>query len=55
MNKLYVIIWKIKDDFEINRSCFWNPNSAMEKMKKNPEWNYTLVENNNTHMIWEAK
>lgn len=55
MNKLYVIKWMLPNNFEISRSCFWNPTAAKAKMIENPEWEFVLVENNETHMVCEAR
>lgn len=54
MNKLYVIRFKISHDFTISTWSGWDQADAEDKMRKNPEWTYTLVENNDIHKIWEA-
>lgn len=54
MNTLYIIKWMLSNGYEISRSCFWNAKAVKEKMDKNPEWEFTLVEANDIHIIWEA-
>lgn len=55
MNKLYVIRFKISHDYTISTWYGWNQEDAIDKMKNNPEWTFTLVENNDTHKIWDAR
>lgn len=55
MNTLYVIRWILKDNYVISTSTFWNPESVKEKILKNPEWDFTIVEANETHVIWGAR
>jgi len=55
MNRLYIIRWLLPNGFEISRSSFWRRELVEEKMSKNPEWKFELVEANDAHMIWEAR
>jgi len=55
MNKLYIIRWLIADDFVISVCSFWTRSAMLDKMRKNPEWTFSQVENNCVHEIWIAK
>lgn len=55
MNTLYVIKWLLHNGFEISRSSFWSAEAVKEKMEKNPEWKFELVEVNPNRVVWEAR
>lgn len=55
MNKLYVIRFLISHDYCISTWSCWNPASLNNKMARNPEWTFSLKEDNDTHQIWEAR
>lgn len=54
MNKLYCIKFVIREDLVLHRN-FWREELALEYMKKNPEWKFQMVENNDCHQIWEGR
>jgi len=55
MNKLYVIRFLINHDYVISTWYGWNQEDADDKMQKNSEWTFSLVEDNDIHKIWEAR
>jgi len=55
MNKLYVIRFKISHDYVVSTWSAWTQEEAEKKMLLNPEWSFTLVEDNETHKIWDAR
>lgn len=55
MNKMYIIHFRISHDCIVSTWFSWNESDAIEKMKANPEWEYTLSEDNDTHKIWDAR
>ena len=55
MNKLFTIRWLLSDDYVISVSNFWSEAAMNAKIAKNPEWNFTIAENNDCHMIVIAR
>ena len=55
MNKLYIIRFKISHDYTVSTWFSWNEADAVEKMKANPEWKFSLVEDNDAHKLWDAR
>lgn len=55
MNKLYIIKFRLYNDYTISTWYGWNEFDAEEKMKENPEWTFSLVTDNNIHKIWDAR
>lgn len=55
MNKLYIINFKLSNGYTVSTWYGWNEPEAIEKMDKNPEWTFELVEDNDTHKIWDAR
>lgn len=54
MNKLYVINWTLRNGYVISTSTFWDYMKFWVTMRKNPEWTFELVEDNDCHMIYKA-
>ena len=54
MNKLYVIQWTLSNGYIVSVSYFWNESELYDKMRKNPEWSFDIIEDNNTHKIIRA-
>lgn len=54
MNKLYVIRFTLKNGYIISTWTTWTEKAALEKIRKNPEWTFKVVEDNETHKIWSA-
>lgn len=54
MNKLYIIRFKLSNDYTVSTWFSWNEADAIEKMKANPEWEFSLVADNDTHKLWDA-
>ena len=54
MNKLFVINFKLSNGYTVSTWYCWNLEDAKEKMRKNPEWTFEEIENNDTHQIWDA-
>lgn len=54
MNKLYVIRFKLPNGYIVSAWHTWSRQDAEQKMRMNPEWTFSLMENNETHMIWDA-
>ena len=57
MNKLFVIRFLLPGHPEYCLSTWygWSEADAQEKIRKNPEWEFTVSENNEIHKIWEAR
>lgn len=55
MNKLYVIRFLINHDYCVSTWNGWSQEDLDNKMALNPGWDYKLVEDNDTHQIWEAR
>lgn len=55
MNKLFTIKWELQNGYVISVSNFWNQDDLNAKMEKNPEWSFTVTENNDVHMIVIAR
>ena len=55
MNKLYCIKFTIKNGYVVSVYNTFSPEDLREKMRKNPEWSYVLIESNNIHDIYKAK
>ena len=55
MNKLYVIRFKLSNDYTVSTWHTWDEQDALDKIQKNPEWEFTVVEDNGVHQIWDAK
>lgn len=55
MNKLYTIKFELPNGYIISVHNTWNADDQNRKMKANPEWKYTLEEDNETHRIYTAK
>lgn len=55
MNKLYVIRFLLSSGYCVSTYNAWSEEDVVAKMNANPEWEFTLVENNGTHKIWEAR
>ena len=55
MNKLYIIKFLLPNGYFINTWSAWNEKNILEKIKKNPEWKFKVVENNDIHKIWHAE
>ena len=54
MNKLYIIRFKLSNDYTVSTWFSWNEADAIEKMKANPEWEFSLVVDNDTNKVWDA-
>lgn len=54
MNKLYCVKFIVREDLVFHRN-FWDEKLAVEYMKKNPDWHFTLAEDNDCHKIWEGR
>ena len=54
MNKLYVIRFKLSNGYIVSTWSAWSEKEAEEKIRKNPEWEFTVAEDNDTHKIWDA-
>ena len=55
MNKLYCVKFMIAD-FVLSTRNFWNENEAIECINSwAGEWSATVVEDNDTHKIWEMR
>ena len=54
MNKLYIIRFKLTNGYIISTWWTWNESDALDKIQKNPEWEFKVVEDNSTHKIWDA-
>ena len=54
MNKLYIIRFKLSNDYTVSTWYGWSESEAVEKMAKNPEWDYTIVADNDIHKLWDA-
>lgn len=55
MNKLFVIRFRILHDYIVSTWSGWSEEAAREKMKNNPEWTFSLAEDNDVHKIWDAR
>lgn len=55
MNKLYIIRFRLSNDYVISTWSAWTEEAAQDKIRKNPEWTFNVVEDNDTHKIWDAK
>lgn len=54
MNKLYCIKFMLQNRYVISVYNTFNAEALKTKIAKNPEFNYILVESNETHDIYEA-
>ena len=56
MNKLYCIKCYMKEHrYLLAVFNFWNPEEALNKMTSDLSgWEFEIVENNDTHIIWEG-
>lgn len=54
MNKLYVIKWMYRG-YNLKTSYFWNLCELEEDIVEHPDFEFELIENNDTHMIYEAR
>lgn len=54
MNKLYVIRFRLSNGYIISTWSAWSETDALNKMALNPEWTFTLTEDNDIHKIWDA-
>lgn len=55
MNKLYIIHFHLPNGYIISTWTSWNESHVLDKISKNPEWKFTVVEDNRTHKIWDAR
>ena len=55
VNKLYVIHFHLPNGYIISTWTSWNESHVLDKISKNPEWKFTVVEDNSTHKIWDAR
>ena len=55
MNRLYIIRFLISHGFCVSTWYAWDEAVALKKISDNPEWIFTLVEDNDIHAIWEAR
>lgn len=55
MNKLYVINFRLQNGYLLSAWYGWSEQEAVEEMKKNPEWEFTLEADNEIHKIWNAR
>ena len=55
MNKLYIIRFLLSNGYCVSTWSAWSEEAIIDKMKKNPEWKFTVTENNDTHKIWDAR
>lgn len=55
MNKLYIIHFKLYNGYIVSTWTAWSEEAAQDKIRKNPEWTFSIVEDNATHKIWDAK
>jgi hypothetical protein len=55
MNKFYIINYRLPNGYLISCHTFWNYYEAKQMMVEACNWDYELVESNDTHMIWEAE
>ena len=55
MNKLYIIRFKLSNDYVVSTWWAWNEEEIKEKISKNPEWTFTVVEDNEIHKVWDAR
>lgn len=54
MNKLYVINWVYKG-YNLKTSYFWSLEDLEEEMVNHPDFEFELIENNDIHLIYEAR
>ena len=54
MNRLYIIRFRLSNNYIVSTWWAWNEEEAVEKIQKNPEWTFTLAEDNDAHKIWDA-
>ena len=54
MNKLYIIRFTLKNGYVISTWSTRTKKAALEKIRKNPEWSFNIVEDNEIHTIWSA-
>lgn len=55
MNKLYIIRFKLTNGFVVSTWWAWNESDALDKIQKNPEWRFSVVTDNDTRKIWDAR
>lgn len=55
MNKLYTIRFLLSNGYVISTWYGWSQEDIDRKMALNPEWTFTLAEDNDIHQIWEAR
>ena len=55
MGTLYTIIWRLSDGYEIARNIYLSEEAVKEKMEKNPEWTFRIIECKPHCITWEAK
>lgn len=55
MNKLYTIRFLLSNGYVISTWYGWSKEDIDRKMALNPEWTFTLAEDNDIHQIWEAR
>lgn len=55
MNKLFIIRFLFPTGDCISTWSAWDEEVALENIRKNPEWTFTVVEDNDIHKIWEAR
>lgn len=55
MNKLYIIRFKLSNGYVVSTWSAWSESEAQEKMSKNPEWEFSVVTDDEVHKIWDAR
>lgn len=55
MNKLYVINFRLSNGYIVSTWWTWDADTLKEKKTANPEWTFSLTEDNAVHQIWDAK
>ena len=55
MNKLYVINFTLPNGYVFSTWSAWTEEAITEKIRKNPEWTFEVVEDNRIHKIWKAR
>ena len=55
MNKLYCIKFLLSNGYTISVFNTWSREALEKKIESNPEWKFTLEEDNATHAIYTAR
>lgn len=55
MNKLYTINFQLSNGYIISVYNTWSADDQRRKIEANPEWTFTLEEDNDTHRIYTAR